>query len=144
MRNLTIALATIVGSLGLATSAFAGETSSYNSYTNTHQYNGYSQTNVDAHVSSYEVQNATSTTTKVEAIADLGDVNVASVKFKDGKFEASADSRNGRPVDPVATIYVSTATVNSTKTTTENADIDTFSKYEFNSNNFTHEVGSKF
>lgn len=70
MRNLTIALATIVGTLSVAGSAFAGETSAYNRYTTTNTYGGYSETNVDAHVSSYEVQNTLSETTKVEAIAE--------------------------------------------------------------------------
>jgi hypothetical protein len=74
----------------------------------------------------------------------LGDINVASVSFKDGKFSASADSRNGRPVDPVATIYVSTSNINGTKNTTERLTLDTFSRNEFHGHNFTHEVGSKF
>lgn len=75
---------------------------------------------------------------------DKGDVNVASVRFDGTNFTASADSRNGRPVDPVATIYVSTVSQNSVKTISETADIDTFTKYQFTETNFTHEVGSKF
>lgn len=75
---------------------------------------------------------------------DLGDVNVASVKYDGTKFTASADSRNGRPVDPVATIYVSTVNQNSVKTTTETADINTVSSYDFSSTNYTHEVGNRF
>lgn len=71
MRNLTIVLATIVGSLALGMSgASAGETSAYNSYTTTNQYNGHSSTTVDANVSSYEVETTNSQTTKVEAIAE--------------------------------------------------------------------------
>jgi hypothetical protein len=70
MRNLTIALATILGSFGLATSAFAGETSSYNSYTNTHTYGGYTSTSVEGTIDMTEVLNVSSSTTKVEAIAE--------------------------------------------------------------------------
>jgi hypothetical protein len=144
MRNLTIALLTVVGTFAVAGNAFAGETSAYNSYTTTHQYNGHSVTNVDASVNSHEVQTTLSSTTKVEAVADLGDINVASVRYDGKNFSASADSRNGRPVDPVATIYVSTVNQNSVKTITESADIDTTSSYDFSSTNFTHEVGNKF
>lgn len=145
MRNLTIALATIVGTFGLGVSgAFAGETSAYNSYTTTNRYNGVSTTEVDAHVSSFETQTTLSETTKVEAVSDLGDVNVSSVKYVNGQFSASADSRNGRPVDPVATIYVSTVSQNSVKTISETADIDTFSSFQFSETNFTHEVGNKY
>jgi hypothetical protein len=70
MRNLTIALATILGSLGVATSAFAGETSSYNSYSNTTTYNGYTQTSLKGSVDMDERLDVSSSTTKVEAIAE--------------------------------------------------------------------------
>jgi hypothetical protein len=70
MRNLTIAILTIVASAFTSAAAFAGETSAYNSYTTTNKYNGVSTTDVDAHVSSYEVETTLSQTTKVEAIAE--------------------------------------------------------------------------
>ncbi len=143
MRNLQIMLAAIVGSLSLGSAAFA-DTSAYNKYTTTHTYGGYSETNVDAEVNSFETVVTDSSTTKVEAIADLGDRNFATVNYDGTKFTANATSSNNEPIDPVATIYVSTVNQSSTKTIEESATIDTFSKYNFSATTFEHEVGNKY
>lgn len=139
MRNLTIALASIVGSFAFAGSAFA-DTSAYNKYTTTNTYGGYSETNVDAQIDSHETVTTNSTTTKVEAIADKGDVNFATVNYNHGQFSANATSSNGRPIDPVATIYVSTVNQNSVKSVDETATIDTLNKFSFSGTSFEHEV----
>lgn len=144
MRNLQIVLATIVSTLAMTGAAFAGETSTFNRYETTNTYGGYSQTNVDAHVSSNEVETTYSNSTKVEAVADKGDVNFASVSYNHGQFSANATSSNGRPVDPVAAIYTTNVSQTSVKTTNETADIDTFSKYNFSGTTFEHSVGNRF
>ena len=142
MRNLlTIAALTLV-SFGFAGAAQA-DTSTYNRYTNTHQYDGYTETTVDAHVSSATKEITNSTSTKVEAIADLGDVNVTNVSYKNGEFSANASSRNGRPVDPISTIYVSETSQRTVSFTNETADIDTFSSNRFSGNVREHEVGTR-
>ena len=69
MRNLQIVLATIVSTLAMTCAALA-DTSAYNKYTTTNTYGGYSETNVDAQIDSYETVTTNSTTTKVEAIAE--------------------------------------------------------------------------
>lgn len=143
MRNLQIALATIVSTLAMTGAAFA-DTSAYNKYTTTHTYGGYSETNVDAQIDSYETVTTNSSTTKVEAIADLGDRNFATVNYVNGQFSANATSSNNQPIDPVATIYVSTVNQNSVKSIDESATIDTFSKYNFSGTSFEHEVGNRF
>ena len=143
MRNLQIVLATIVSTLAMTGAAFA-DTSAYNKYTTTNTYNGYSETNVDAQIDSHETVTTNSTTTKVEAIADLGSSNFATVNYSHGQFSANATSSNNQPIDPVATIYVSTVNQNSVKTVDESATIDTLSKFNFSGTSFEHEVGNRF
>lgn len=149
MRNiLTAALTAGVVVLGFAATANA-DTATYNKYTNTHIYDGYTETNVDAHVYSESNVVTTATSVKVEAIADLGDRNVANVEVSgtiggDIDFSADAHSSNRRPVDPVATVYFSEVTQVDTTFSTETADIDTFTSNRFSGNERTHEVGTKF
>jgi hypothetical protein len=126
------------------TGAAFADTSAYNKYTTTNTYGGYSETNVDAQIDSHETVTTNSTTTKVEAIADKGDLNFASVNYNHGQFSANATSSNGRPIDPVATIYVSTVNQNSVKSVDETATIDTFNSYQFSGTSFEHEVGNRF
>jgi hypothetical protein len=143
MRNLQIVLATIISTLAMTGAAFA-DTSAYNKYTTTNTYGGYSETNVDAQIDSHETVTTNSTTTKVEAIADLGTSNFATVNYNHGQFSANATSSNNAPVDPVATIYVSTVNQNSVKSVDESATIDTFNSYQFSGTSFEHEVGNRF
>lgn len=148
VRNILIAsLAIVIGGIG-ATAANA-DTSVYNKYTNTHIYNGYTETNVDAHVASESKTITESNSLKVEAIADLGDVNVANVSVTgsidgDVKFKADAHSSNRQPVDPVATVYVTEVNQVDITTTSEIADITTFSSNKFSGTEYTHEVGNRF
>jgi len=143
MHNLNVIFATVATVLSFSGSAFA-DTSAYNSYTTTVQYGGHSNTEVEATLNSHLVETSNSTTTKVEAIADKGTLNIAAVEYKDGKFTANSFSSNGAPIDPVATIYATTVTQNSVKTVTENATITTESGFNFTGLNFTHEVGNRF
>lgn len=143
MRNLNIAIAAIAGVLSFGGAASA-DTSAYNSYTTTVQYGGHSTTEIEAELNSHEVVTTNSSTTKVEAVADKGTLNIAAVEYKDGKFTANSFSSNGAPIDPVATIYVSTVDQNSVKNITESATINTKSGFNFSSVNFTHEVGNRF
>ena len=148
MRNLTaafVALLTVAATAGAA----SADTSAFNKYTTTNQYNGYSETNVDAHVSTESKTITESSTLKVESIADLGDTNVANVKVTgsidgDVKFSATSHSSNNRPVDPVATVYVTEVNQLNVSTTSESADISTFSSFEFDSTTYEHEVGNRF
>lgn len=144
MRNLTVAFLTVAATLTAATGAIAGETSTFNRYSTTHQYNGHSVTNVDATVNTESLTKTISNSTKVEAVADKGDINRASVTFKGGEFSASATSSNGRPVDPVAAIYTTDVTQVEISKTSETADITTKSSYDFSGTTFEHEVGSRF
>ena len=69
MRNILTAALT-AGLVVAGAAAANANTSVYNKYTNTHQYNGYSETTVDAHVSSESTTITESTSVKVEAIAE--------------------------------------------------------------------------
>ena len=150
MRIQNIVSGIVLGSVALglsATSAWA-DTSTYNKYTNTNIYGGYTETTVDASVNSTSVQRTLETSTKIEAIADLGDTNIANVSVSgtvggDINFKANAHSSNNRPVDPVATVYVSNVEQTTVTRTTELADIDTFSSNRFSGNTYEHEVGTR-
>ena len=145
MRNFTtlvsVALLSIFGFAGVAS---AGGTSTYNKYTNTVITGGTTQTSVDATRASQSITATDSTSIKVEAIADLGDSNFATVNFDGTNFTANATSSNNRPVDPVATIYFSEVNSHNLTKVTESADIHTFSSNKFHGTEYTHEVGTTY
>jgi len=150
MRIQNIVSGIVLGSIALALSATgaSADTSTYNKYTNTNTYGGYTETTVDAHVNSKSVQRTVENSIKVEAIADLGDTNIANVNVSgtiggDINFNASSHSSNRRPVDPVATVYVSEVNQVTLTKTNEIADIDTFSSNRFNGTTYEHEVGTR-
>lgn len=149
MRNIFTTLTTVALLLAGTSAAFAGGTSTYNKYTTVNTHGGYTETTVDAEVVSESLTTTESTSLKVESIADLGDVNVANVSVSgsiDGNvnFKATSHSSNNRPVDPVATVYVTEVTSFDTTSVSETADISTFSSNKFSGTEFTHEVGNNW
>jgi hypothetical protein len=73
MRNLTVALFAGLGVIASATGAFAGETSVFNKYSHTNTYDGYTETNVDAHI--YSETNTITDSLSIKSESYGGDVN---------------------------------------------------------------------
>lgn len=147
MRNILTAALT-AGFVVLGAAAANADTATYNKYTNTHIYDGYTETNVNAHVNSQSVQKTVENSTKIESIADLGTTNIANVNVSgtiggDIKFSADAHSSNRQPIDPVATVYVSNINQTTFTKTNEVADINTFSSNKFSGTEYTHTVGTQ-
>jgi len=138
IRNIVIGgLTAVVAAVSLAGAANA-DTSVYNRYENRHIYNGSSETNVQSTINSVSKTKTISESTKVEAIADLGDVNVANVSYRNGEFSANAHSSNLRPVDPQAAIYVTNVKQIDFNTTRELTNVNQTTKYNFSGTDREH------
>ena len=145
MKNIVKVAGLGVVGVALSAGAASADTSVYNRYETTHTFNGYTSTDVSGHINTQTNTTINSTSIKLEAIADLGDVNRTSISFK-GKdnFSAHASSSNNAPTDPISTVYYTEINEMTTVSETQNLDIVTFSENNFKSTSFTHSVGNTF
>lgn len=147
MRNLRVILTGLILTLGMAGTATA-DTSTFNRYSTTNQYGGYTETTVHGRLNSTSVQTTVENSTKIESVSDLGDTNISNVNVSgtiggDINFKANAHSSNNRPEDPVATVYVSDIESTTLTRTHENLNIKSFSSNKFSGRVFEHEVGTR-
>jgi len=139
-----LAASAAVAGMGLNATEATANNSVFNRYENRNIYNGSSHTEVNSKVDSISKTITDSTSIKVEAVADLGDTNVANVNFDGTNFKANAHSSNRRPVDPQAVIYYTEVNQQDINTTREWTNVSILEKYNFSGNEREHEVGNRF
>jgi hypothetical protein len=139
MRNiLTVALT--AGFVVLGAAAANADTSVYNKYSNTVITNGYTETDVDAHIYSESTTVTDSLSIKAESYG--GTTNVSSVTVTDHGYQAGSYSANTNPTDPVAIVTV--VDQHDTTFSSETVKVDTFSSNNFSGTVYEHEAGNRY
>lgn len=138
MKSIKIAAIAAVSILAFAESAFAGGTSTTNSYTNRVQHGtGQTQVKIDRHAVGQQVNASQS----IKAETYGGTTNISQVKFDGTNLTGSAWSSNNVTVDPVAQISYSSQKENVQYTETQK--IGQNEKYNFSQTDYSHTVSGE-
>ena len=136
MRNNVVLGLAAIGVLAFAGAASA-DTSVYNRFSTTNQYNGYTETNVDAVIDSRSYSRTVSESAKVETFVKPD--GHGAVSYEHGRFNARASADGG-----AAAILTSNVKQVETNRTNELTNINSFSSNEFSGTVYEIEAGSRF